>query len=165
MAEQTTDFPLCREAAAFRAVEDILREDPVMAARDVRFRTFDGQRMDGMKPSFNQGPIVTLTPRVLPSVISTRLINTAQLAINLRVEVPGMVAEDIFNFWGAIRSAMVRSKPFRDTTVARYLHARVNCYRYWVNQPGYGAWESRDRPPTNGLPGEGQIILNLQVWD
>jgi hypothetical protein len=163
MATQTPDFPLCREAAAFQAITSILSNDAGISSSGVRIRSWDGGQNDGVKISFNQGPTLLLSPKQGDNRIITRKINTVPLVISMKLYAQGLVATDLVNFWGAVRKSLVREAPYSGGTVAAYLKARVNCYRYYVETPGYGAWEDPHDPPTEGLMGEGKITMDLQV--
>jgi hypothetical protein len=164
MAERTTDFPDGPEIRAFRAVEDILREDPGLLAGNVRILSWNGDQMDSqpISPQFG-GPVLRISPEVTRNDTgTTQMQATAHLSIKVEIFVAGFIAEDIVNFWGVVRNAMVRSKQFRDTSVQCYLTRQCGSTRSQVTTPGYGSWQTNN-PPAEGLAGVGRIEILMLV--
>lgn len=163
MAARTTTFADCPESRAFRAVEAILREDPALVAAGVRFRTWDGDQADAMAPSGAQCPMLRLSPEInRPDTPLTMGKSHAHFAVKVEVFAAGTIAEDIVNFWAAVRDAMVRTKPFRDTNVQCFLGQQAGVHRSSVSMPGFGSWKG-DKPPDKGLAGVGRIEIEIIV--
>lgn len=163
MAERTTTFPDGPEMKAFRAVEAILREDPGLLAGGVRFRTYNGDQMDGQAPSSGQCPLLRMSPEVTRDDSPlTQAKSVAHFSIKVEIFAAGLIAEDVVNFWAAVRAAMVRTKPFRDTNVQCFLNREAGIHRSSVTLPGFGAWKG-DKAPDSGLAGHGRIAVEILV--
>lgn len=163
MAERTTNFPDGPEMRAFRAVEAILREDPGLIEGNVRFRTWNGDQMDGQKPSSGQCPMLRISPEITGEDSPlTQTKSVSHFAIKVEIFASGLIANDIINFWAAVRAAMVRLKPFRDTNVQCFLNREAGVHRSSVTLPGFGSWKG-DKAPDNGLAGVGRIQLEIIV--
>lgn len=165
MATRTTDFPDAPEILAFRAVEAILREDPVLAGRVKSFRTWDGTQMDGVPIASGECPAMRLSPEILAADSAVTLGKSrAHFGVKVEVFVAGKMAEDIVNFWAAVRAAMVRTKQFRGTTIQCFLEKQVGITRSLVTQPGFGSWtDPNGGTPLVGLGGVGRIEIDILV--
>jgi hypothetical protein len=163
MAERTTSFPDGPEIRAFRAVEAILREDPTLLAAGASIRSWDGDESDSQAIASGMCPILRISPEVVqPDRPLTQMQATAHLSIRAEIYVAGTIAEDLVNFWAAVRGAMVRQKPFRDTTVQCYLTRQCGATRSMVTLPGFGSWQSQVAPDS-GLAGVGRIEVEMLV--
>lgn len=163
MAVRTTNFPTSNRMAAFRAVDVILREDPILLAAGVRIRSWTGDQMDGVPITSNQTPMIRISPEVMPNKPFTQGKYAAVMGIRVELFVSGMIAEDIVAFHEAVEQAMVLLKPFRDTTVQCYLIEQCGSTRLNFSQPAYGSWQNKDNPPDNGLAGVGRIEVEILV--
>jgi len=163
MAERTTTFPDGREMKAFRAVEAILREDPGLVAAGVKFRTWNGDQGDFTPLSSGQCPMLRISPEALQEDTPlTQGKSVVHFSIKVEIAVSGLIAEDIVNFWASVRAAMVRMKPFRDTTVQCFLNREAGVHRSAVTFPGYTSWKG-EKTPEKGLVGAGRIQVELLI--
>jgi hypothetical protein len=162
MAFRSTDFPTGREMGAFRAVEEILREDPVLAPRVRTWSTWRGEQVDTMPLVPAMCPYLQMSPVMFPDEPMGEGAHKANFGIRMRLAVDGVVAEDIVNFWSAVRGAVVRRKPFRDTNVLCHLQA-YHVIALVIQQPAVGAFKTPDDPPLDLLVGAGMILLKVAV--
>lgn len=163
MASRSTEFPDAPETKAFRAVEAILRADPDLIANGVKFRSWNGDRADNQPIASGDSPLLRISPEIVaPDSPKTMGLNEAHFAVKVELFVKGFIADDIVNFWGVVRNAMVRTKPFLGKNVQCYLTTEANVSRSWVSAPGFGSWQSKELPD-NGLAGVGRINLLILV--
>lgn len=160
MAGRTTDFADGPRMLVFRAVEAMLRADPVLAARVKTWSTWDGSGNDAMPVASAQAPYLQLSPVMLPSEVQAVGRRVAVLGIRIRVAVSGLVAEDIVNFWDAVEDALTLNKLFQQTTVYCAL-GRLQCFSHRFETPGIDAWQTRDNPPNQFLEGAGLLVLRI----
>lgn len=161
MAARTTSFPDGRRMAGFRALEAILREDPVLAANVRTWSTWDGAGNDAMPASPGMCPFLQLSPVMLPNERMGVTADVANVGVRVTLAVAGLVAEDIVDFWDAVEAALVRGKPFRGTTVLCFLESRgVN--NIIIQQPAVDAWRSAEHPPDTFLKGTGLVLLKVR---
>jgi hypothetical protein len=161
MASRTTTFPDSQEVLAFRAVEAVLREDPGLIEAGVSFRTWNGDQVDGVPISSGQCPMIRLSPVAKPSSPSTLGRNVANAGIKVELYVAGLIAEDILNFWAAVRAALVQRKPMRGGDVYCFIKSQCDAHEYSVLQPAYGSWQAAT--PDQGLAGVGEVVVSFQV--
>lgn len=106
---------------AFRAIVDILREDPVLSRVVKVWRTQDGSPGEFMPPANGQLPMIAISPIPSPS----EMMGIDQTRINFGVRVylftEGTCVDDLFALWEAVEDAISTEKPFRNTTVHDYL--------------------------------------------
>lgn len=144
---------------AFRAVEDILREDPKLAGYVRTWSTWRGDGNDTMDLVSSMCPYLQLTPVPLPNRPLGEGARTAVLGVNIRVATEGLLANRIMNFWDAVEDALVRAKPFRDTNVLCYLQ-RFRAYYSDLTGPVVGKYGGPDAS-NMFLEGTGRLILNV----
>jgi hypothetical protein len=107
---------------AFRAIESVLREDPVLSAFVRTWRSREGLAGETSLPvSADQLPLVALSPIPNPSTILGVDETKINFAVKVELAVGGTCAEDIFALWEAVEDAVVGSKPFRGGTVQSFL--------------------------------------------
>lgn len=141
---------------AFRAVEAILKGDPVLAAQVKTWRSREGNDDDMQVPAWDQMPMVALSPMPLPNTTADEQNNKINLEIAVELFVPGTCFEDIDGLWSAIEDAIVPSNPFRDGTVQGFL-CDVFGQGYGVvnlraRSPGFYGVKLRDNPNQNDAP-------------
>jgi hypothetical protein len=161
MAARSTTFPGGARMRVFRAVEAILKEDPALADRVKTWSSWDGEGGDQMPTASGMLPYLQLSPVVQDTNTWGVEAVAVNFAIRVRIAVPGLVAEDIINYWDAVEDALVRRKPFRDTDVLCYL-ASQGCDFHVLSRPGFGAWESAKHPPDKYLEGDGLLLLKIR---
>lgn len=115
------DIPSRYAGPVFRAIEAILKEDPVLAMYVRNWRSREGQAGEMAVPSTDQMPLVGLSPVPNPSQVFDVDQQRVNFAVSVQLFVQGTCFEDISGLWEAIEDAIQDDKPFRGTTVARYL--------------------------------------------
>lgn len=128
----------CR-GPAFRAIEEILRSDPVLSGVVKTWRSREGTDNDMQPVGYDQLPLVSLSPVPRPNTILGVDENKVNFAVSVELWVQGTCVDDILALWEAIEDAILHGKPFRDTTVADYL-----CNLLGV---GRGVWGLRAEAP------------------
>lgn len=169
MAARTTNFADDMATLLFRGVCDIFREDPAMVAATVRFRTWDGTQMDGAEVATGNMPLIRLSPRLMPNELDAQNSTSSVLHVRIECYAAGLIADDILNMWGAVQNAVVRSKPFRDTTVQCYLGGLIaglpiasGAYRSFIEGPDVVAFGDVENPPTQFLRAVGTLVLKFR---
>jgi hypothetical protein len=161
MASRTTFLPDGPRMKAFRALERVLREDPALAGAVKTWASWRGDGLDKMPLASGMMPYIRLSPVVMPSEIMGVGRSVAVLGVRVEVGVAGLVAEDIVNLWDAVEDAVVREKPFGDTTVMCFLQREGGAFFHRAETPGIDAWQTKDNPPQEFLAGAGMIVLRI----
>lgn len=159
MAGTADDLPDGPRALAFRAVEDILREDPKLDGYVRTWSTWRGDGNDTFEVAASICPYLQISPVAMPNRPLGEGVRTAVLGVNIRIATAGLLANRIMNFWDAVEDAMVRAKPFRDTTVLCYLK-EVRAYYSDLTGPAVGKYGGPDAS-NMFLEGTGRLILNI----
>lgn len=106
---------------AFRAIEAVLREDPVLARVVQSWRSLEGLPGEFAPVTASAKPMIALAPIANPSEI----LGVDQTKINFGVRVflatEGTCVDDLLALWEAVEDAIAAEKPFRGTTVRQHL--------------------------------------------
>jgi hypothetical protein len=102
---------------AFRAIEAVLRADPVLAEVVRTWRSREGEEGELDEPAVDQMPMIALSPLPNPSVI----FGTTETKLNFAVLVQLTCVDDILGLWEAVEDAIRDDRPFRGTTVQKFL--------------------------------------------
>lgn len=106
---------------AFRAIETILREDPVLAEHVKTWRSREGHDEDMQMPGWDMCPLIALSPIPRPNTILGVDESKINFAVSVELFVQGSCVEDILALWEAVEDAVVDDKPFRGGKVRDYL--------------------------------------------
>lgn len=149
-----------KRAKAFRAIEAILRADPVLSrvVKTWAAWTGDPEDADGMEPVRAMMPMIRLSPLIAPNQPTTVQQKTATVVVRVEPFVAGLDADDLLNLWDAIEGAIGYARPFRGMTVDCWLNKEVGSYNLESTLPGFNAWEGQSEP-TKYLSGNGRIAI------
>lgn len=179
-------LPRGKRSQVFRAVEAILRADPVLAAVVKTWLSFDGSGSAGTPTPNDKTPVNSLEPPfpgtcpwIRLSLTPRRIVradtSTYELPVGIRIEVAtaGEVIDDQSDLWEAIMAAMMATKPYLDTTVELYLRTRAVTDTAGNPLPGQGAcdWYFEDsaispvpqKEDPAMLVGVGALVLTVRV--
>ncbi len=106
LASPKLKLPNTAEQVAFRAVDQILRSDPVLQTTVKAWRSWQGAPEDILAPTFETCPYLRISPRPEASRWETEQQHRMPLNIMLEAAVAGSDTDQIMNFWGAIRTAL-----------------------------------------------------------
>jgi hypothetical protein len=106
LASPKLKLPNSREQVAFRAVEQLLKSDPLLSVTVKAWRSWKGEQEDIAPPTFSTCPYVRLTPLPEVSERRTEIEHMMPLDIQIVIAVAGSDFDQLTNFWGAIRSAV-----------------------------------------------------------
>lgn len=100
------DLPPCEEEIAFRAIETILREYPVLDANVKTWSTRRGADNELQVPAPAMMPLVGLSP--VPNPIQLWGVDMLRynFAVSVQLFVPGTCSADILGLWAAVRGAI-----------------------------------------------------------
>lgn len=101
---------------AFRAIETVLREDPVLAGEIKTWRSREGWDDDLQIPGTDMMPMISLSPIPRPNQIMAVDLAKINFVVSVQVFVPGSCFEDIDLIWEHVEDAVVKSKKFRPNT-------------------------------------------------
>jgi hypothetical protein len=110
-------LPTGAETAAFRAVETVLKSDITLGRVVKAWRTWTGDINDILAPTFATCPYIQLSPAPAAGRWETEQQTRSPMVINITVATAGSDANQILNFWGAIRSALYPSDMTRNGKV------------------------------------------------
>jgi hypothetical protein len=132
---------------AFRAVEAILREDPVLAGVVKTWRSREGHDDDLSVPATGMMPLIGLSPLPTPNAVDSIDEIKVRFEVSVQLFVEGTCVDDILNLWGAVEDAVVRTKPFHPEVpgqedVGRYLCSIFSpgprgVIRLWASEPAF----------------------------
>jgi hypothetical protein len=106
---------------AFRAIVDVLREDPVLQQYVKSWRVRDGAPEEFNPVSDGELPLIAVWPIPVANAQLTATQTKVTLRVGVRVFVAGTNVDDLLALWEAVEDAVVDGKPFRGTTVRQYL--------------------------------------------
>jgi hypothetical protein len=120
----------------WEALKNVLKADSYLNTATITWRTWEGDPDDAAPPEDSQLPWVRLTPYYSAQMTySDEAFWTLYLRVMIETKVAGTRWNDSANFWGAIRRALNRDRPFAadsgPTTVFGYFRqAGATTYRF-----------------------------------
>lgn len=112
---------------AYRAIVTVLREYGPLANAVRSWRVMEGQPGEIALPtSLDQFPLLSVTPLSRQSMVMAVDASKVNFGVSVEVFVAGTCFEDLASLWEAVEDAVVRERPFRDTTVMRFLGGCVD---------------------------------------
>jgi hypothetical protein len=145
LAAPKLKLPSTPEQIAFRAVDQMLRSDPLLSATVRQWGSWLGQPEDILPPTFATCPYIRISPAPETSDRQTETQHKMPLDIRIQAAVAGSDFDQLANFWGAIRSAVYPTVEPRRTTILNMSNgARITRSQMTLN--GYG-WKEEG----NGL--------------
>lgn len=127
---------------AFRGIEAVLREDPVLASAVKTWRSREGFDTDMQVPAFDMMPLIGLSPVPNPNAMEAIDLTRINFQVSVQMFVPGTCVDDILALWEAVEDAIVRSSPFRGETVGQFLCSLLSpgpsgVIRLWPSAPAF----------------------------
>lgn len=115
------DYPW---TSAFRALVEVLKEDPDLRRVVKAWRCWEGgpEDMEPLEPA--QLPWVLMTPAPSGIKRATDADYQTDFRVNFTFGVPGTRVDDLMNLWGAVMQALRFDRPFRDRTVGEHFRDR-----------------------------------------
>lgn len=100
------DLPDCEETLAFRALEQVLKNDGLFSRTVNKFSAWRGEDLDAMELSYSMCPYVAIGPAAQESDWLTEGQHSMPLYVRFLVAVRGTKYDNLANFWGMIRRAI-----------------------------------------------------------
>jgi hypothetical protein len=130
-------LPDVEETIAFRAIDSILRTDPVLQRVVKSWSSWNGESGDVFMPTPATCPSLELTPQPTASRWEAEGMHAMPFNILIRAAVNGTDVNQIMNMWGFVRRALWPSDPTRLLAIqTRIAEARVT--RPTLTMQGYG---------------------------
>lgn len=134
------DLPRAEETVAFRAVETVLANDPVLKAATKTFLAWRGDVEDLWEPSNVTCPFLRISPGGAGSAWATERQHRCPVIVTIEAAVLGSNSDQICNYWGAIRRALFPQTTLMGTTIANQLVA-AGISKGTLQQPAFGTIE------------------------
>jgi hypothetical protein len=99
-------LPTDATTTLFRALERVLRSDPVLKATVKTWRTYEGRPEDVQPPASTGLPWVRLTPRLGADDWWASSTMVGRLYLDAEIVIEGTCADDLLNLWGAVERAV-----------------------------------------------------------
>jgi hypothetical protein len=115
------ELPDGLRSIAFRAVEQVLREDPVLSGVVKTWRTLEGRDDDTQEVGWDNCPLIALSPSPQPDRKLTHENANVTMVIYVEVYAPGTCVDDMLNLWDAVGAALKMRKPYRGSNVQDFL--------------------------------------------
>lgn len=113
----------------FRAVEQVIRDDPTLSKVVKTWRSFEGHPDDWTPPTPDQCPWVRLKYLAAANRPAGSVRSMIPIVIQVEVAVAGSLQNDIVNLWEAIEDSLFTFKPYRGTTVKDFLRKAFSGYQ------------------------------------
>ncbi len=147
--------------AIFRAVEQVLRNDPAFSSACNTFLAWTGTALDASDPELGFCPFCRISPAPVASDWATETQHKMPIGITVELAVAGNNFDNLGNFWGLLRNALwPQNNPTLRATVQSSLMA-AGVTRPVIRQAAFGSAGSKD----DGfmLVGMGTIQFNSLV--
>lgn len=136
-------LPDVEETIAFRAVDSLLRGDPMLQRVTKSYNSFTGASDDVFGPSPSSCPYLQLAPKPMASRWETEGMHGMPFAIVISAAVNGSNVDQLMNYWGWIRRALWPADPER-IEARNELIARTKIVRPTLTMQGYGSQLQKD---------------------
>jgi hypothetical protein len=105
------NLPTSPRTSVFRALEKILRNDPVLhtAIKPQSFRSWTGDDLDDITPSIDMCPFLRMTPACQAEMWEFPDAQQGMLLVNVELMTPGYNVCDMLDLWWAIEKAIYPS--------------------------------------------------------
>lgn len=153
-------FPPSHESWAFAAVERILATDPALRSGVRTFAAMRGERLDFVEPTTALCPYLAMFPAQSTSDWMTEGQHVGPLVLRLRCVVAGSDIAELFDFWGAVRSALFPRDEERRLWVDTLVNeSKIN--KCTILTPAYGS--KRNSKNEALLAADGAVKLSLHI--
>jgi hypothetical protein len=149
--QSATDLqvPQSVEAYSFRAIESVLRNDPVLSPLVRHWGTLRDNQTDFVTPEWSLCPYLRLSIGPVAADWVTELEHVGGFALNFHMAVQGWNIDNLFNFWGVIRRAIF---PI-DNNAAALIQQKIR-----GSNPYEGVTKPRIRQMVGYAPADGDEI-------
>lgn len=132
------DLDPAPETTAFRAVDAVLRADPVLVRvlNKQGWFSWRGDPLDDAGPALSTCPWLRITPQSGPSDWETEGQHRMPLVVGIELAVGGTNADQLANLWHAVRGALFPADPARRADVRSALQA-AGITRGRITQPAF----------------------------
>ena|SRR5208337_307925 len=130
-------LPDSAEKIAFRAVDQMLRSDPLLSTTVKAWRSWRGEDVDILDPTFATCPYIRLSPVPESSSRQTEQQHRMPLDVRIQAAVAGSDFNQLSNFWAAIRTALYPTNAARRTTILNMANTALIA-RSQMTMNGYG---------------------------
>lgn len=137
LASPKLALPNSSEKLAFRCVDQILRSDPVLSTTVKGWRSWKGEPEDILDPTFATCPYLRISPRSGVSKWASEQQHQVNLVIAIQVAVAGSDADQLFNFWQAVRNAIYPNSQARLVTIMEMVQSAL-ISKSIMTSGGYG---------------------------
>jgi len=110
---------------AFRAVEQVLRDDPVLAGVIRTWSTLEGWDTDLQEVGIGECPLIALSPSPQPDRKLTGEHASVNLIVFVEVYAQGSCVNDMLNLWDAVGEALRHDRPYRGARVQDFFRCGV----------------------------------------
>jgi hypothetical protein len=100
------DLPTSPRTSVFRAIVQILRNDPVLSATCRTILAWEGKPTDGQPLTLAMAPALRITPANGPNQWTYPEAFRGDLYLNVEVLVSGYDYDDLLNLWWAVQRAI-----------------------------------------------------------
>jgi hypothetical protein len=135
--QNTIDLPSGRRSQLFRALADLLENDPELARVVKTFRSWKGGPQDAAAPTVAQLPWVRITPTKAPADLTAVGLQQSDIFLNIEVYTPGLLVENMLDLWEQIEATLFPG----DTTVMQLLLANQGLGTLSLQSPAFGLSE------------------------
>ena len=157
---RSLDLPVSPRAGVFRAMETIVRQNPVFGriVKPGNFRTWQGDPNDVKPFTVAEAPCIRWTPMNTGETFRTPDTMAGDLLINCEVIIRGSCCDDLTNFWWMLtRCFYPASLSTRQANVLALQNAGARSGLVLFSQPAYD-------PDPDGVffAGQGQLKIEIQ---
>jgi hypothetical protein len=99
-------IPQSLEAAAFRAIDKVLRNDPVLGPVTRQFISWTDSDDDFYEPSWELCPFLKISPYPAGSAWVTEMQHSADLMLRVQAATKGTDIVNLMNYWALVRGAI-----------------------------------------------------------
>ena len=148
---RSLDLPVSPRAAVFRAMETIVRTNPIFqrVVKPDNFRTWEGHPRDCKPFDQSHAPAMRWTPMNTGEQFRTPGLISGDLLINCEIIIRGSCCDDLTNFWWMLAKCFYPgsggNNPIVQTLVAAGAAAASSCSVSPRSTPGLTAFSSPGR--------------------
>jgi hypothetical protein len=156
---RSLDLPVSPRAAVFRAMETIVRTNPVFQriVKPDNFRTWEGHQRDSKPFDQSHAPAMRWTPMNTGEQFRTPETISGDLLINCEIIIRGTCCDDLTNFWWMLAKCFYPGDGGMQANVRTLVAAGARSGLVFFSQPAFD-------PGPDGvfIAGQGQFKIEVQ---